>query len=413
MPEHKNGVEAAKAAKPRLRLEYLDGLRGLAALYVVLFHTQLAATFRIGGIPEWVRLGTSWMQFGRYAVSVFIVLSGYCLMLPVARSADGKLRGGAGEYLKRRARRILPPYYAALLLSMLLIALVPGLRRESGTWWDHALPAFRTDIVLSHLVLIHNFSPDWWLKIDGTLWSVATEWQIYFFFPALLLPIWRRFGLGALLIVAFAIGLIPHFLLREGRNFDQAAPWFLGLFALGMAGAVIGFSNRRTLQAMRERMPWGWLAGLFALIFLGVAAYSLAMHRDWLWNEAKIWIIDAVVGMAATCLIIYCTRALTEQPDAPRPDVLHLLESRWAVELGVFSYSLYLIHAPILGATHLVLRNLSLSPGAAFGLMFVFGVPLSLGLSYLFHLAFERRFMPGHPRTETQAAKSAALSPAP
>ncbi len=362
-------------------------------------------------VPTWAHWGTLWMMFGRYAVSVFIVLSGYCLMLPVARSQDGRLRGGFWDYLKRRSRRILPPYYAALLISMLIIALVPGMHTETKYWWDHALPAFRPDIVLSHLFLVHNLSANWWLKIDGSLWSVATEWQIYFVFPLILIPVWRKFGLVALLIVGAVLGLIPRYLIPGGTALDQAAFWFVGLFAMGMAGAVIGFSSKPSQRWLRERAPWGWLAAAFGLTF-GIIA---VLHSDWFWNEdsGKIWVMDFIVGAAATCLIVYCTRFLTEHPDAPRPDVLYILESRWAVELGVFSYSLYLIHAPVLGLTHLMLRSRPLSPDLFLTLMFAIGVPLSLLLSYLFHLAFERRFMPGHPRTEQQAAKSAALSPAP
>src|SRR5437660_75394 len=105
-------------APSRFRLDFLDGIRGLAALYVALFHVSYARQ----SLPEPARHLTDWLQFGHYAVGVFIVLSGYCLMLPVARSADGRLRGGVGSYLRRRAWRILPPYYAALVLALALVA---------------------------------------------------------------------------------------------------------------------------------------------------------------------------------------------------------------------------------------------------------------------------------------------------
>src|SRR4051812_41118914 len=80
--------------------------------------------------------------FGHEAVAIFIVLSGYCLMLPVARRGESQLKGGFGSYLGRRAFRILPPYFAALGLSLLLIASSATLRRASGTIWDDSLPAF-------------------------------------------------------------------------------------------------------------------------------------------------------------------------------------------------------------------------------------------------------------------------------
>ena len=110
----------------RLRLNHVDGLRALAALYVVLHHIWL------DGRPEdrahdW----GSWLRHGHFAVTLFIVLSGYCLMLPVVRG-DGTLRGGIVPYLKR-ARRILPPYYAALGVTILLSTFLIGHKTGAGS----------------------------------------------------------------------------------------------------------------------------------------------------------------------------------------------------------------------------------------------------------------------------------------
>src|SRR5207237_1181285 len=109
-------------------------------------------------------------------------------------------------------------------LSTLLIVLVPMMQTPSGTFWDDALPALRPGPLLSHLLVIHNLSPDWVHKINGPLWSVATEWQIYFVFPALLLPFWRRWNALPTILLAFAVGYAPHFL--GGESLDPASPWF-------------------------------------------------------------------------------------------------------------------------------------------------------------------------------------------
>src|SRR5258708_40112679 len=101
--------------QPAARFDYLDGLRGAAALYVVLYHVylELALSGEWNRLPAFVRYSAGWLQFCHVSVGVFIVLSGFCLMLPVARSSDRQLPGGLGQYFVRRARRILPPYYAA------------------------------------------------------------------------------------------------------------------------------------------------------------------------------------------------------------------------------------------------------------------------------------------------------------
>src|SRR6185369_12422910 len=72
-------------------LGYLDSIRGLSALYVAACHAWLmyAAQFADHGLQSisgGLVVATSWLAFGRSAVAIFIVLSGYCLMLPVVRS---------------------------------------------------------------------------------------------------------------------------------------------------------------------------------------------------------------------------------------------------------------------------------------------------------------------------------------
>src|SRR5438046_15232 len=88
-------VRPLPTGKPHL--DFLDSIRALAALYVAAGHVYrlLPLSSRTGKLA-------SCLSLGHFAVSVFIVLSGYCLMLPVVRG-DGTLRGGVGTFLKRRA----------------------------------------------------------------------------------------------------------------------------------------------------------------------------------------------------------------------------------------------------------------------------------------------------------------------
>ena len=164
-------------------------MRGLAALYIILYHV-----YAPDGLPAVIRHGLSWLRFGHYVVGVFIVLSGYSLMLPVVRAADGRIPGGTLDFFKRRARRILPPYYAALVLSLAYGALMRrsseiGLSRMKSQAPD---VNFEVGNLVTHLLLVHNWFPRWVFAVNATHWSVATEWQIYFLFPLVLLPVWRR-----------------------------------------------------------------------------------------------------------------------------------------------------------------------------------------------------------------------------
>jgi peptidoglycan/LPS O-acetylase OafA/YrhL len=400
-------------SQKRIHISHLDGLRGLAALYVVLCHAYQGTHLpeHGGGVPSWLNHLLEVISFARLSVAVFIVLSGYCLMMPVVQHADSALRGGLLKYLKRRAKRILPPYYAAGLISLLLIAFVPGMGTIRNVGWDDSLPAFHWDILVSHLFLIHNLSENWSHKIDYPMWSVATEWQIYFIFPLLLL-LWRRFGLLAAVGTAFAAGLAPHWLF-QGRV-DGASFVFIGLFALGMAGAVLSFSARhKIINFLRTRLPWGVLT----LVMLAPVAYFAKFRGNLDWSHVVL--NNIAMGLATMCVLVYCAQSLwASKRDTPKPKasplIVKLLQSRPFVALGSFSYSLYLIHAPVLALVALGTARFSVSASVAIALSLFVAVPVSIIAAYLFFLAFERPFLVKRlGETPAEAARDAALSPAP
>ena len=443
-------AEAApsEAPAPRPRLDYLDGLRGLAALYVVFGHTYMRLPHPVGGVARGIDAALGVFQYGHYAVNIFIVLSGFCLMLPVAGSAEGTLGGGVGGFLRRRVRRILPPYYAALILSLLMLALDPRLTDVDGSG---VLPAFTPGVLLSHLFLVHNLSPAWELKIDTPMWSIATEWQIYFLFALLLMPVWRRFGMLGALGTAFVVGMAPHSLFH--RYFDDAFPHYLGLFGLGMAGAEIGFSARPAASLLRRSVPWGLLslflgcvvlgitvgvharviAILGALLCLIVAAVSRARWQSVLVLAVPVLLylvslyppdvigygvaLDILVGAGTTCLLLAVTNlrsGMSPGPCGPLTWVTTVLEARPFVTLGTYSYSLYLIHRPVILLLHQRMQTLALPPPITLALNLFLVIPLCLPISYLFFLAFERPFLVQRRReTAAEVARDAALSPAP
>jgi peptidoglycan/LPS O-acetylase OafA/YrhL len=376
----------APAAEPRLRLEFLDGLRGLAALYVVLFH---AAYFSMGRpLSPVARFLTQWLHYGHFAVDVFIVLSGFCLMMPVVRAGRGALPHGFRDYIGRRARRILPPYYAAFGLSLALAAIseVAFVATPAGS-------PFTAGNLLSHLFLVHNMSLDWAYRVNGPLWSVATEWQIYFLFPLILLPVWRRFGNGAAILAGFAIGLAPVYLLPQKANLWWACPWFIGLFALGMAAAAVAFNPSA------KRRPWlRWIATWQTA---ALASAMVVVLERWGLRGRNMWQSDLLVGVGTASLILYCVRV--RQASVPLSPVVRALEARWVVGLGAMSYSLYLVHYPVIQGGLRLLQSRGASVEVILAVQLSLTLGLVLSLAYLFHLAFERRFM-NLPRPSTHAA---------
>ena len=360
------------------RLQFLDGLRGLAALYVVFCHAaEETNLFDGAGYPRWARLLILPLNLGHYSVGVFIVLSGYCLMLPVMRSAGHQLQGGFRGYIARRSLRILPPYYAAVLITLAFMAFIPAARHSDATFCFMAHDSFRPDVLISHLLILHNLRPEWATQIAYPMWTVATEWQIYFVFGLFLLPVWRRFGNLVTVTLASAVGIAITLAFPIAQ---VACFWFLGLFAFGMAAAT-----RSGKTSAGETRLWGFTAAAFAglLIFLTLFTHLKAIQIP----------ADFIVGGFAAPLILYCAGSAARGA-SPLP--LRILESKTAQKLGAFSYSLYLIHAPVLSLVHLATNALRLSAMSKLMIELTAGSGAAIAAGYLLYFGVERRFQRGH-----------------
>ncbi|MGD0540577.1 MAG: acyltransferase family protein, partial [Tepidisphaeraceae bacterium] len=104
-------------------MKYVEGLRGIAVLFVVLDHVfrSTLVFWPYAGWKASLRDGLNWISNGRASLAFFITLSGYLLMRQ-ALANDGSVGTG---YLRRRGGRLLPAYFAAFALSLLLIRFVP------------------------------------------------------------------------------------------------------------------------------------------------------------------------------------------------------------------------------------------------------------------------------------------------
>ena len=100
----------------RVHLDWLDSLRALAALCVVVDHIVQLVDPNIGNYHGLILAAAGPFRYGHSFVGLLIVLSGFSLMIPVSGS-DQTLRSGAWKFFGRRAKRILPPYYCAMAVS--------------------------------------------------------------------------------------------------------------------------------------------------------------------------------------------------------------------------------------------------------------------------------------------------------
>jgi peptidoglycan/LPS O-acetylase OafA/YrhL len=405
------------------RLIYLDGLRGLVALYVVIFH---AFFFQHDTLPikaslsnqlyHLFHLADYLFQYGHLAVVVFIVLSGYSLMLSFITSSrlepEATNNNSIAGYLKRRARRILPPYYAALSLSVLLLVLIPDLQKtatQTGnviSWHNYELPALTPKALLTHLLLVHNWFFDTHVAINSPLWSIGLEWQLYFALAFVFLPLWRRFGSKALFGVGLFIALGAHSL--TAQKLFYAYPGLIGIFVLGMFGAVVSFGKHQPEQSWREQLNWKGLAALAGLLFLLLRVLEVAyrtnlpfLNQFWPRLVRIDWLQDTVVGLIVIFGLIHFARIYQAKPGT-EPWLLRLLKTEWLTSLGQFSYSLYLSHAPVLVLMGLGCARFHLAQEEAGLVVLLLGVPVSVGVAYLFHLTFERPFLTKGKKSQNQ-----------
>ena len=369
---------AEPVSLPR-RLAYLDGIRGLTALYIVAFHAaEEAHDARYVEVP----LRTI-LSFGDSVVTIFIVLSGYVLAWPSIRAGRLELPDGFRRYIGRRARRIIPPYYAALVLTILAAEVDPGLRHAQGVRWDNALPLNSPGGIATHVLLVHNFFSDWVYLIDPPAWTIAAEWQIYFALP-LLLWIWRRSATAAV-VLAFSIGYgITLAAWACGmKYFSQTGMMFLGPFALGMVA-----SSAIRSPVRRDALLVGVVVSTAALAIGVLGSRWLGVRKEWTTMTFNVF-----VSAATAAFLVACSDSLVRRGGGIASRVRRWLETPPLVALGAMSYSLYLTHFVVLAAVDIVSRGRGYSMLARHEILLAVGVPASLVVAYVFHVLIERRFL--------------------
>jgi peptidoglycan/LPS O-acetylase OafA/YrhL len=356
---------AAIAATQPGRVAGLDGLRGLAALFVVLNHIFERAWPgypATNHAPFWA----AWMLYGRFAVIIFIALSGFSLGLGPARS--GWRLASIATYAHRRAWRILPPYWAALVFSLLV------------TWNAVAQPGWAVpngkSVVVYGLLAQDAFSAG---SPNRAFWSIAIEAQLYVVLPLLLLLVRRVSALvmaGLVAAIVVTTGLLgPHVPLMNSA-LVKFTPDLAVLFAVGLLTAGIITAGERT----RSR-PWAGYA-----LATTVPVIALMAVKGATWSNRNLFWLDLAWAPAVSCFLAAIATS------RPRP-VVRFLDSRLPRSLGSCSYSLYLTHMPIVIAVSygLVLGRVATGTATFFVLAAIL-LPVTVCFARLFAIVFEIPF---------------------
>ncbi len=320
-----------------INLRCLDVLRGLLATYVLLGHCRWLLWC---GHTEWlasspapwelpIGYASALFRFGHEAVIVFFVLSGFFIHLRSARQLiSGRIpRYSAWKFYRRRWHRLAAPYYTALLLTCVLDLLgrywFPNLYfGQSGDALldsNFARKDFSPAAVFPGLLLLPStLGKDF--GSNGPLWSIAFEAVFY-----LAYPIWLRIRCFGLL-PSVGIGCLTSaagMIFGNGSAFAQIAI----LYPLWLAGAFLAEAVIRG----NSRMPgWGALLLLIpasCLMVSGIAATPLITTL----------ILNMIGALAIVAVAVYSPPVWMEQ------SLFRAFEY-----LGVRSYTLYIVHFPII-----------------------------------------------------------------
>jgi len=374
------GVRALAATGPG-RVVGLDGVRGLAALFVVLNHIFERAWpgYPADPAPFWA----AWLIYGRFAVVIFIALSGFSLGLGPARS--GWRFKSIRTYAHRRAWRILPPYWAALGFSLVM------------TWFVLTQPGWAVpngkSVAVYGLLAQDVFSVG---DPNRAFWSIAIEVQLYVLLPLLLLLVRRVSALamvGLVAAIVVTMGLLGPRVPLMNSALVKFTPDLAVLFAVGLLAAGIVNASERT----RSR-PWAGYA-----LAATVPVIALMAVKGSMWSNFNLFWLDLAWAPALGCFLAAIATS------RPRP-VIRFLDGRVPRSLGGCSYSLYLTHMPIVMAVSygLVLGRVAAGTPTFFVLAAIL-LPVTVCFARLFAAVFELPFQRHRGWTALRRAMSARV----
>jgi peptidoglycan/LPS O-acetylase OafA/YrhL len=337
-------------ASRTVRLPAADILRGLAASWVFLFHASAGRHIDglVRALPD--ALASVLFSAGHLGVAVFFVLSGLVIAMSGERCGDGL--APAANFLARRLVRLAPPYYVSLAVVLAFLLLKKKVEVAGATLPEPAA-------IAAHLLFLQDLLDI--PALNSVYWTLCIEIQFYFMFCALmLLARWlgrgRLAGHGWLAVIGTACAV--------------AALWPLGLAA-----------DDATWHASFLPTWHLFLLGLLLHHALKPGPYAAAPYFVYLAVLAAAAIVDRNVftlSGVATSIVLY---GLSHWPAEGAWKRFRLLTN-----LGLISYSFYLLHNPITGAAFNVIRRLGGSGIAAElgGLVLSFCLcVLAAGISYI------------------------------
>jgi peptidoglycan/LPS O-acetylase OafA/YrhL len=395
---HMGNVSHQNVVSLPARLRSIDALRGGAALAVMLSHA-INYGDRLPESGVWFAALHAVLDYGHLGVPLFFVISGFCIHLRWAKqfSSTGQTSVDFVIFWKRRLHRLYPPYFVMLCLSMGLVLAAYLLKRNVPLVQLYPEPKLQwmgLDF-LAHAFMLHGLHPTF-DKAGGNppFWTLAREEYFYLLYAGLLawrcrLGVWSSMAAVLLLGWIFPVSLRP-FLPADSEWWNVVTSsafvlwfqWCLGMLAVEAYYGVVH---------LPRWCSWGSMVFVWGVV-------AMWCDRNYLWLSPATW------GLTFFTLLNYCV-LLEKTGRWPTQRFM-----MWLSNVGIFSYSLYLVHNPVRAVLKRFLGPLAATSNPVLYLVATFIICLAgYYAAKLFFALVESRFL--HLKTEKPISASSIPVP--
>jgi peptidoglycan/LPS O-acetylase OafA/YrhL len=294
----------------------IDLLRAAAALGVFYYHQHIGSLF--AKYTGWQAIALTDNFGATYAVPLFFLLSGYCIHLSNLKYLQANKPLPLKEYYRARLLRIYPPYLFALLFAIAVQYFTYGkLPNTSDFVW--------------HLLALQGFSSAYFNTINAVLWTITVEIAFYFIYP-LFYAIRQRRSLTTASIFTFIVSVTSILICSYTDNITFPKRFLItNLWFAWCWGAYLADND----QPLRLQLQKPWFIAFNLLVILGFAVIRIVPNN--------LPIVFDQLNILIWTLPFLCVVS-NEQWIRSHPNLLVRIFSA----IGLSSYSLYLLHQPLI-----------------------------------------------------------------
>lgn len=334
------------------RIEQLDSIRGLAALAVLFSHIPYFAF----SLPYLTYRALVWIGLndGHSSVMLFFILSGFVLSIPFLK----KDKVNYLPYVIKRFFRIYIPYLFAITFAIVLSQVFLNKEVSSiGDWnllWNNSI-SFR--LIIDHLLFLGNYHTN---AFDGVIWSLIHELRISLIFPFVVLLI-KRFNWKVIIFICVILSSISElnsiYSFQESNGYNTDYFKTMQYSAFFLFGSLIAKYKNNLVQIYRKKHFLVKCALLFISLFLFKFSNFILLF---LYEITGLELLSIHFNALAEYGVSFgCIGIIISAIGSVRLEKALLFKP--FLFLGKISYSLYLLHLPILlSCIHLLNRVIPL-----------------------------------------------------